>query len=493
MDFRDYLRAVRQRWWLVLTTVGVALGLTGFVTVRAEPQYATEVTFFVTTPGKGVTDAYQGSLFMQSRIKSYGDLLTSDRLARNVVRDSHLGLTVEQVRSRVSARVETETVLLRATVTDSQKDRSLALGKALTSNFIALVQDIETPPDAQKPSIKIEVIGGPSLNPDPVSPRPIRNLSLAGLLGLLLGAALAVLREMTDNTIRDESALQRAASMWVLGKIPFEPTARSSPLLVGTATNSARAEAVRKLRTNLRFVNVGQTMQAIAITSAVPGEGKTTMACNLSIMLADAGWRVLLVDADLRRPRLADYLGLEARVGLTDVLIGDVALHDVVQPWGDRSLSVLPSGTLPPNPSELLGSAAMSDLLASLKEQADIVVIDTAPLLSVTDGAVTAAQADGALLISHCGRTSATQAAGAAEALKTAGARLLGAVLNMAAVTKRDAYYYAAYQAAAPEPVRDPGMLGTDPLPLSLFRPEGDSGGAVAARDGKHGFRAPVN
>jgi len=450
MDLHNYLRALRQRWWVVLATVMVALGAAGLVTVRAAPQYASEVTFFVTSPSQGVTDAYQGGLFLQQRVKSYVDLLTSDRLAQTLAAEEQIGLTADEVRGRIAARVEADTVLLSATVTDGDQARALKLTEALAAHFVKLVQTIETPPGAKDAPIKIEVVGGPRLNAEPVSPRPVRNLTLAGLFGLVLGAGLSVLRGLTDTTFRDGEALQQATSAPLLGAIPYDGQARSDPLIVGSAAQSARAEAMRKLRTNLRFVDAQQPARVIAVTSAVQAEGKSTLACNLAITLAEAGWQVLLVDADLRRPRVATYLGLKSGAGLTDVLIGEVAVEDVLQPWGDKSLLVLPGGSVPPNPSELLGSKAMADLLLSLRELTDIVIIDTPPLLAFTDGVVVAVQADGALLVARQGKTPSAQTAAAAQALHAVAARVLGCVLNMSKENKVDVDQYKAYRRGAP-------------------------------------------
>ncbi|MFJ6194510.1 polysaccharide biosynthesis tyrosine autokinase [Micromonospora sp. NPDC092111] len=449
MDVRTCLRLVRRHWWIVLVTLMVAVGSAALVTVRTAPRYVASVTFFVTTPSQGVTDAYQGGLFLQQRVKSYADLLRSDRLAQAVVADASLGLTADDVQRRVSTSTETGTVLLRATVTDTDQTRALKVTEALSARFVELVQKIEMAADGRAGPIKIEVVGGPRVTSSPVSPQPNRNLAVGALIGLLLGAAFAVLRGVVDVRMRDAAGLQRATGSPLLGEVPFEAQAKTAPLIVGEAANSARAEAVRKLRTNLRFVDVHEPARVIAVTSALQGEGKTTLSCNLAIALAEAGWRVLLVDADLRRPKIADYLGLSGGIGLTDVLVGDVQVGDVVQRWGDKSLLVLPSGSAPPNPSELLGSKAMADLLLALRESADIVVIDTAPLLAVTDGVVVAVQADGALLVTQQGRTSRAQVAAAARSLHSVSVRLLGCVLNMAKVAKADAYQYEAYRIAS--------------------------------------------
>ncbi|MEH0828133.1 MULTISPECIES: polysaccharide biosynthesis tyrosine autokinase [unclassified Micromonospora] len=446
MDVRTCLRLIRRHWWIVLVTLMVAVGSAALITVRTPPRYVASVTFFVTTPSQGVTDAYQGGLFLQQRVKSYADLLRSDRLAQSVVAETQVGLTADDVQRRLSTSTETGTVLLRATITDTDQTRAMKVTETLAAKFVELVQKVETTGEGRPAPIKIELVSGPRVSSSPVSPQPTRNLIVGALVGLLLGAALAVLRGLADVRLRDAAGLQRVTGSPLLGEIPFEVGAKAAPLIVGDAATSARAEAVRKLRTNLRFVDVHEPARVIAVTSALQGEGKTTLSCNLAIALAEAGWRVLLVDADLRRPKVADYLGLDGGVGLTDVLVGDVQVGDVVQRWGDKSLLVLPSGSAPPNPSELLGSKAMADLLLALRESADIVVIDTAPLLAVTDGVVVAVQADGALLVTQQGRTSRTQVAAAARALHSVSVRLLGCVLNMTKVAKADAYQYEAYR-----------------------------------------------
>lgn len=454
MNFRNWLLLVRQRWWIVLTTMVLAVLATGVVIYRTPPRYATTVTFFVTTPNQGVAEAYQGGLFLQQRVKSYGDLLTSDRLAKTVVEKHDIGLSVEEARSRISARIHPDTVLLEATVVDENRARAMELTQAVATSFVDLVQKLETPSGAGRSPVKVEVVSGPRLDPQPVSPRPVRDLTLAAGAGLLLGVALALLRGLTDTTVRDSGTLRAVADAPLLGEVPFDNAAKEEPLIIGDAAHTPRAEAIRKIRTNLRFVNVGEAVQVIAVTSATQAEGKSTLSCNLAIALAEAGWRVVLVDADLRRPHVADYLGLEGDLGLTNVLIGEVDVAEVLQPWGDLQLTVLPSGSLPPNPSELLGSKAMSDLLATLKQRADVIVVDTAPLLSITDGAVIAAQCDGAVLATRRGATTTSQVATAANALRAAGARLLGTVLTMAAMPKLDAYHYAAYKIATDAPVR---------------------------------------
>ncbi|MFY1631816.1 polysaccharide biosynthesis tyrosine autokinase [Solwaraspora sp. WMMB335] len=445
MELRDYLDAVRKRWLWVVAAVVVAVGTAALINARATPQYATSVTFFVSTATvQGVTDAYQGGLFSQQRVKSYSGLLTSDRLAETVVDRHSLGLTAGQVRARISARPVPDTVMLQATVTDSSPNRSEAIAGAIAREFVTLVQRLETSPGASRPAVKVEVIAGPRLNPDPVAPRPVRNLSLATLLGLVAGAGLALLRGLLDTTVRTADQAQAVTSAAVLGTIPLDAAARREPLIVGRQAHSPRAEAFRQLRTNLQYADIDKPLRSLVVTSAMPGEGKTTTATNLALAFAEAGSRVLLVEADLRRPQATSYLDMEGAVGLTNVLAGQAELDDVLQPWGDSGLTLLPSGFIPPNPSELLGSQQMADLLSTLRQRFDVVIVDTAPLLPVTDAAPIAAQSDGAILVGRCAKTTEAHLLAAVTALRAVDARLLGCVLNMA--PQRSGVYNNYYQ-----------------------------------------------
>jgi non-specific protein-tyrosine kinase len=264
-----------------------------------------------------------------------------------------------------------------------------------------------------------------------VSPRKHLDVALGILTGLALGVALAVLRELSDTSVKRVEDTVRVCGVPNLAVVPYDSAAAKSPLVTQARNQTARAEAFRTLRTNLQFVDLDQPPRSVVVTSAVAGEGKSTSACNLAITLAQAGIRVALVEGDLRRPRVADYMGVEPSVGLTSVLIGRATLAQALQPWADPRLAVLASGPIPPNPAELLGSGHMIALLRELQSQADVVVVDAPPLLPVTDAAVLSRVTDGAVLVVRAGRTKRDQLASAVSALRTVDARLLGTVLNM--------------------------------------------------------------
>jgi capsular exopolysaccharide synthesis family protein len=195
------------------------------------------------------------------------------------------------------------------------------------------------------------------------------------------------------------------------------------------------------MRTNLQFLDLGDK-SSFVVTSSVPTEGKSTTTINLAIALADAGKRVALLDTDLRKPKVAEYLGIEGGVGLTDVLIGRTRIGDVMLPWGGRQLYVLPAGKIPPNPSELLGSERMRALLEVLERDFDVVLCDAPPLLPVTDGAILAKATGGAIVIVAAGKTNRQQLSGALDALETVGAHVAGVAMTMVPTRGPDSYAY---------------------------------------------------
>src|SRR5690606_37293887 len=274
----------------------------------------------------------------------------------------------------------------------------------------------------------------------PVSPDVTRNLALALLAGLFLGIGFALLRHNLDTRVRTAKDLAEMTERPVLASIPMRKNGDGRPVFMESDPFSPHAEAVRRLRTNLMFVDVTTRKHSFLVTSPMPGEGKTTTAVNLALAMADAGTKVLLVDADLRNPSVATTLGLEGSVGLTTVLLGRASLDDLMVRWGQTEMYVLPAGEIPPNPSELLGSDAMRDLFAQLTERFDFVLVDTPPVLPVTDAMVVDKLSGGSLLVVAANRTRKRHVADALRAFETAGAKLAGSALNMAPM-ESVAYY----------------------------------------------------
>ncbi|GGL12994.1 hypothetical protein GCM10012284_54550 [Mangrovihabitans endophyticus] len=466
----------------MLGAVVVSAGVAVTVTLLTPPRYAASVTFFISTRGTEVTQAFQGGQFAQDRVKSYVDVLTSNRLAQAMVADGS-GSSAEEIQESISAQVVPDTVLVEATVTDENRARALALTQSLAAEFPKLITTLETPPGSKVPTVGVQIIAEPKLADAPVSPQPVRNVGLGLALGLIVGVGAAALRESLDSTIRGPEALSAAASAPVLSAIPFDAKAEKSPLITEGSAQSKRAEAMRQLRTNLQFVNVDRPVRSFVVTSAMAHEGKSSTVCNLGIAFAEAGRRVCIIDADLRRPKIDEYLNLEGAAGLTDVLAGRANVRDVVQPWGKSGLWVLPSGYVPPNPSELLGSGNMADLLTALAAAFDVIIIDTPPVLPVTDAAVMSTLADGCLLVTRHGKTTTSQATAAAQAITAVGAKLHGCILSMVPAKGAGSYTYYTYgytensdaksaeSVAPPVPAKPFPARAPQPSPQAVTRP----------------------
>lgn len=429
MDLRTYLHAIRRSWWAVL--IAVILGVAGgwYANASATPIYAAKIQFYISTPSSAAVSAASSDQFAQNRANSYAQLLSSDALARAIVETAGLKESPTDLSSQITGTADINTVLVTATVEDPRPPRALRIAQGVAVEFPKLVEQLDNR-TADSGGVQLIVISGPHVGSAPVSPRKSLNLLYGFGVGLLVGLLFAVVRYLRDTTVQRAEDVEAITKSPLLGSIAYDSTARSQPVVLDLAAPTPRSESFRQLRTALQFIDMARPISTLAVTSSSEDEGKSTTAANLALMLVEGGRSVVLVEADLRRPRLADYLGLERSVGLTNVLINAVPLEDALQPW-QPGLSVLVAGALPPNPSELLGSDEMIGLLAGLSERFDVVVIDTPPLLPVTDAAVVAAIVDGVLLVCRYGRTKKSQLAIAVRSLSAVQAKLVGSVLTM--------------------------------------------------------------
>lgn len=477
MDLRGYLRAIRKGWWLVLLVTLLGGGISAFITYRTPPAYQSSVTFFVSTSLPANGSALQSDQYAQARVNSLVKLLDSDSLARAIIAKKKLPMTNGAVAAEITGSVDLNTVLLTAVVTDTSPARSFEIADAISTEFGPVVDKLGGTTVTPGSALVLDVTSGPNLNPNAVSPRKKLTIGLGIAGGLILGLLGAAVRELLDNTLRNTDAMRAQTGRPTLGAIPYEPSAKKAPLVIEGAARSIRAESFRQLRTNLQFSDVDSPVQVVMVTSSVAGEGKSTSAVNLAIVFTESGKKVLLLEGDLRRPRVADYLGLERAVGLSNVLAGQVDLQDVLQPWGSRGLMVLPSGTIPPNPSELLGSRGMAAVMETLRRQFEVIIIDTPPLLPVTDAAVAAAYTDGVLLVIRQGKTTRNQVAMALNSLEAVDARVLGCVLNMVPRKGLDGRAnYDGYGYYEDDPARGPLAKAT--------APEADASFGLAGVDG---------
>lgn len=443
MNLQDLIKLLRLRWVTILVSTLLATLAAVFVTMTTTPQYQAATRLFVsTTAGQSMSDLYQGNRLSQDRVLSYTELIKGQTLAQRTIDKLNLDMSAEQLRARVSATSKLDTVLITVKVQDESPVRARDLANALSDEFVVLVRELETPAPGVRPDARVVVEQRASIPDSPVVPRKSRNIALGLILGLGLGIGLAVLRDMLDNTVKDRENLEEITGVGLVGSIPLDKGRRNTPAIAFENDNSLIAEAFRKLRTNLQFLSVDNPPRVIVVTSSAPGEGKSTTAINIALALAEAEHSVVLVDGDMRRPSLAKYLDLVGSVGFSTVLSGAASLSDVLQDTKFPRLTVLTAGPIPPNPSELLSSQAAKNVLRDLRQQFDYVIVDSSPLLAVTDGAILATDADGTLLISRFGQTKREQLAHAVSTLQGVGARLLGAIVTMTPTRGTGSYSY---------------------------------------------------
>lgn len=430
VTFIGMLRATRSRWWMPVVGVLAGLAAAGVLAWSTTHLYASTTRLFVSVASP--TDpsaAYQGQLFSQQRVTSYAELLTGQQLAGSVVTDLGLSMSPAQVAREVTATPVPDTVLLDVTVTDPSAARARDIAASLSRQFTRYVSELERGP-TDAPSVTVTTVQPAQLNPGPVSPDLVRYLSIGATLGLVVGIALAVARGRLTSVVSTSAEVYEATGADVVGIVREDRQLARRHVITDLDPGSVSAENFRAIRTSLLFSTESAPPRVLVVASAVPGDGRTTVAVNLAIVLAMAGRRVLLIDADLRRPQMARRLGLSGGTGLTNVLDGTADLDDVVQPWGEHKLEVLDAGPSVADPSEMLGSPQMRLLLAALRHTHDHVIIDTPALLPFTDAAVVGALSDGCLLTARFARTPRDRLAEAAASLSRTNPELVGVVLT---------------------------------------------------------------
>jgi succinoglycan biosynthesis transport protein ExoP len=440
LDLRQYTRVLRAHWLLIAASVVVCTVGALVLAFTRDPIYEAQSQLFVSNGvPTNLSDAYVGSLFTQQRVVSYALLVPSPAVVEGVIKELGLPDTVSEIQNEIHVTVPTGTVVIDLTVKDRSPERAQEIAAALGRRLAVVVQTLETTQEGQKSPVKVTVTSPPELPTHPISPQK----SLFGLLGVLLGFLLglggAVLSEVFSRKVHDGDEAEAVADAPVLGTLP-EPSGDTRTLVALNDPSSPEAEAYRRIRANLGGPPGSEELRSIVVASAGNGEPTAVIVANLGVVLAQAGHSVVLVDANLRRPALAEIMGVFAPVGgLIQVLENDLplalALRSVA---GDLPIKVLGSARLPPNPgdlfaslpSDLLGSPRCAAVLDELSKLADVVIIDAPPLLEDTDAAVLARSTSGVVLVTSVGATTVDQLESAARSLRAVNARLLGLVLR---------------------------------------------------------------
>jgi capsular exopolysaccharide synthesis family protein len=421
-----------------------------------------EVSAESTIPAKAakVANAYVQAYIEFRRTQAVDDLLAAGQEIQNKIAD--LQRQIDELDARVAAAAPAERAAVAA---DAAAQRTTLLNQL--AGFKERFDQLQV--DAALKSGGAQLVTPAAVPIDPVRPTPARNAALALAVGLMFGTGLALLLDRLDDSVKSKDDLERAAGVQVLALIPAVGgwRDRQEPRVVSLAEpTSPAAEAYRSLRTSLQFLALERPVRTLQVTSPAAAEGKTTTLANLAVALARAGQQVVVVCCDLRRPRVHEFFGLSNGMGFTNVLLGEAPLSAVLQEVPDvERLAVLASGPLPPNPSELLASRRTVEVLAALQGGADVVLVDSPPVIPVSDAAVLAGRVDATLLVATAGDTTRREVARAVELLRQVGAPLVGAVLN--GVPAEGGYGYAygyaygyRYGQEHPGPAPRPGAGG---------------------------------
>ncbi|MBC7632958.1 polysaccharide biosynthesis tyrosine autokinase [Aeromicrobium sp.] len=428
---------------LVLGTVATVI-----LVLSITPQYQSSVKLLFSTPTTGTTD-YAASLILPQRVASYADLARDPSLMQRVITRLSLNMTYEELQSKITAEVIPSTLTIEISAQADTPELAQQIADSESQQLVDFVTELEKPEDNNtQPSIIARVAGRANLSSSPVSPNLPLNILVGILLSLFVGIAGAVLRDLLDRTVKSRQDVEEIADSAVLATLPYEPQVKKQPLSNGGG--GTLAEAFRVLRTNLEFANLDSNPKTILVSSAVPNEGKTLVATNLALSMAQAGRSVLLIDADMRNPNVADLLGLENSVGLVTVLVGRATLDEATQMHAS-GVAFLGTGPTPPNPAEVLNTQAMRDLFVLVRQEYDTVIIDAPPMLPVADASILMTEVDGALLLVRYGSTTREQLRLAVSRIETVGGRLFGTVLNRTPRRADDSYGYS-YGYGVPEP-----------------------------------------
>ena len=442
MEVIRYARFLRRWWWFLI--LGLLLGGVSSYAVSQllAPTYRASATVLVNETQVPGTIAYNDILTSERLTKTYRELIKKRPVMEAVIAELSLPFEPEELAGMIDVEVVRDTQLLRVSAESSDAIEARLIADATANAFIG-----ENAENQISRSGSVSVVEAATTPNSPVRPNVPMNTVMGALAGLLLAGCLAILLEYLDDTVKSPEDVEAAAGLSTLGGVArFHRPRSPEAALVADRHRHPVAEAYRMLRTNVQFSTLDKPAQTLLVTSANPGEGKSTTVANLALVMAQAGKRVIAVDSDLRRPTLHRFFGVDNATGLTTLLLSPgPEMNGCVKPTAFDNLWVLPSGPQPPNPSELLGSRRLDSVLQSLKQSADVIVMDSPPALAVTDASILAARVDGTLLVVDSGRTRAGSLQRARETLGRAKTNLLGAVLNKLTHRGHDYYYYHNY------------------------------------------------
>jgi capsular exopolysaccharide synthesis family protein len=478
MELRDYLRGIRRHLLAILIMTALGVGVAYAWTLFQTPVYQASADGIIQADQvEDGANSLTGDSMARQKVETYLEMASWQDVADEAIRDLGLEISADQAVARIAVVNPDNTAIIRVSATGASPEEAVALAEAWIRAIATAIDDYEGDGTEGSAPLTIVVASSASLPTQPIFPDLSTSLIVGGVLGLGFGIAFALIRTVSDRRIRTADEVETRTNLPVVGTIPIgDAQAGESRLFDPNGSTKgagfAVSEALRSLRTNLQFMDVDNPPRTIVVTSPLPGDGKSTIACNLAITLAAGGKPVVLVDGDLRRSTVATSMGVPGGAGLSDVLSGRAELAEVLQRTPrSPNLYVLTAGSVPPNPSEVLGSGRMRKLLADLAVHATVIV-DAPPLLPVTDGAVLTHQADGAIIVVSMGKTTYDLLEKALDTLHKSSGRALGIVMNKAPLRGIDAspysYEYRREYGTKPAAAEDASVGGPLPADANL-------------------------
>lgn len=435
MTIQDLIRLSRHRIGTivlcVLLGVAAAVGLL-YVTPKT---YTASASAYVSVQVADANAATPGSFVSASQLanqkaQAFSAVIGSNAVAEGVIKNLGIAGTPAEVAGRVSATPVQNSSTIKVTAAA----RSEEMARDMADTVVAVAAEQLRQLEGADSPVQLRLLSSADLAGVSVSPSANRWILLGAFGGLFIGYAIAILWSIVDRRIRVSEDVERHTTTPVIAALPLSD-AIGRETLTGADSDFQSEEALRKLRTNLRFASIDNQLKSVVVSSPNPAEGKSSVAFQLAQVMAAAGEDVVLIDADLRRPTLDKTMGLDGALGLSQVLAGAVSLDRALQKTEQAGLFVLPAGQIPPNPSELLGSNKMAELIETLSKEL-FVILDAPPLLPVTDAAVLSHVSSGLLLVVRSGKTNTDEMETALLNVEHAGGKTIGIVLNGVPVSK---------------------------------------------------------
>lgn len=433
--------AVRRSWYIIVGLATV-FGISSFLySSTLTPMYEARATlFFSLSQGETVAELTQGSTYTQNQMVSFARLATSSSVLEPVTKELELGLTPRQLARDITVINPPGTVILEVQAGSASPQTAADVANGVAASLTTVVGEVAMR-GTDEASIGATLVDDAVVPQNQASPNKRRDALLGSVLGFGLGLLVAFMRVLLDNRVQTPAALARATNRPVLGSVSsFSREPKNPGIIVARYPLGTVAEDFRRIRSALNYSAVENELKRLLVTSYVPGEGKSTFVANFAITLADLEQRVLLIDGDLRRPSVAKYFGTEGSVGLTTVLTGEVSFEEAIEHRPGTTLDLLPSGVIPPNPAQLLGSESMRSLLEDASQRYDYVILDSPPMGKAADATVLAPMVDGVVIVVDARRARRGWVVGMMTEIEASGGLISGLVLNR--VRGRKSNYY---------------------------------------------------